>query len=416
MATACSSTSSPNDSAHPGGGKDIELPRDGRVVSARVASGSTFASLLRSARVAESEVVAIVARTAGVFDLRKVRAQQPYRLVQNEAGAVRDLEYEIDGDRILHVARTLEGGDGFTAEVVPIDKTRRVEFVHGHIDRQTPSLFGAMGAVGETVELPIALASIFGGEVDFNLDLQRGDSFELLVEKQYRACDDSAGPCEGRVFAGYGAIEAATFVNAGRTLKAVRFQPEGGDASYYDENGRSLRRFFLRSPLKFEPTISSGFSLARLHPVLEQVRAHLGVDYRAPAGAPVIAVADGVVLQAGWAGDAGRLVHLRHANGYETEYLHLSSISVNVGQRVRQGELVGRVGSSGLATGAHLDYRVKKNGSFMNPVLVHRSLPPAEPIDAAHMAAFTVARDRALGELGTRASAVGTATAVSAGK
>ena len=136
-----------------------------------------------------------------------------------------------------------------------------------------------------------------------------------------------------------------------------------------------------------------------MHPVLREVRAHLGVDYRAPAGAPVVAVADGVVVSAGMSGGAGRVVHLRHANGFETEYLHLSAIAVRAGTRVRQGELIGRVGSSGLATGPHLDYRLKKNGVFINPVTAHRAMPPADPIPAAEMPAFEAARDRAMAAL-----------------
>jgi murein DD-endopeptidase MepM/ murein hydrolase activator NlpD len=181
----------------------------------------------------------------------------------------------------------------------------------------------------------------------------------------------------------------------------VRFTPDGGSPGYYDDHGRSMKRFFLASPLKFNPVVTSAFSRARLHPVLREVRAHLGVDYRAPAGSPVVAVADGVVVSAGMSGGAGRRVHLRHANGFETEYLHLSAIAVAAGAHVRQGELVGRVGSSGLATGPHLDYRLKKNGAFINPVTAHRAMPPADPVPAAQMAAFEAARDRAIGALQT---------------
>jgi murein DD-endopeptidase MepM/ murein hydrolase activator NlpD len=157
----------------------------------------------------------------------------------------------------------------------------------------------------------------------------------------------------------------------------------------------SVKRFFLASPLKFQPVITSPFSPSRFHPVLMEYRPHLGVDYRAREGAPVVAVADGVVMAAGPAGDAGRRVHLHHANGFETEYLHLSSISVRPGVRVRQGELIGRVGSSGLATGPHLDYRLAKNGVFVNPVNASRAAPPAEPVLPEDMTAFIAVRDRA---------------------
>src|SRR5207302_8039177 len=166
--------------------------------------------------------------------------------------------------------------------------------------------------------------------------------------------------------------------------------------------GVSMRRFFLQSPLKFVPVVSSRFSRSRLHPILREYRPHLGVDYKAPTGAPVVAVADGVVVQAGANGGAGRMVHLRHPNGFESEYLHLSAITVRRGARVRQGDLVGRVGATGLATGPHLDYRLKKNGVFINPLTVHRSLPPSEPVPSAQMAAFSAARDRVWIALGAR--------------
>src|SRR6185436_9161711 len=146
-------------------------------------------------------------------------------------------------------------------------------------------------------------------------------------------------------------------VNDGRRLRAVRFERAGAAPGYFDERGVSMRRFMLRSPLKFDPVVTSGFSRRRMHPILGEARAHLGVDYRAPAGAPVIAVADGVVVRAGMNGGAGRVVHLRHGNGFETEYLHLSAATVRAGRRVQQGDVIGRVGATGLATGPHLDYR-----------------------------------------------------------
>src|SRR5205823_9029957 len=158
----------------------------------------------------------------------------------------------------------------------------------------------------------------------------------------------------------YGSILAAEFVNNGRRVRAVRFTPEHGAPGYFDERGGSMKRFFLASPLKFQPVVTSGFSRARMHPILREVRAHLGVDYKAPAGAPVVAVADGIVVFAGTNGGSGRMVHLRHGNAFETEYLHLSSIAVLARKRVRQGELIGRVGSTGLATGPPLGYRVNR--------------------------------------------------------
>ncbi len=370
---------------------DIALSLETTKVSARVRAGATLASMLRAHDVAVAEAAAIVAQAASVFDLRKVRANQPYRIETTHTGTVRGFEYEIDGERFLRVGRSPDAA--LVARVLPIPKTRSVEVVTGSIDRDASSLSAAMSAAGETIDLTLAMADIFGGEIDFSTELQPGDEFELTVEKQFR--DD-------HVFGGYGPILAAEFKNAGRRVRAVRFAPEGGAPAYYDEHGVSMRRFFLASPLKFQPVVTSSFSRARLHPILREVRAHLGVDYRAPMGAPVIAVADAVVVSAAMSGGSGRMVHLRHANGYESEYLHLSSMTVHAGQRVRQGEMIGRVGSSGLATGAHLDYRLKKNGGFINPVTAHRSMPPADPVPAAQMVAFEAARDRAMTALSAK--------------
>ena len=372
---------------------DIPLPPEMRIVTARVAAGATLASVLREHQVAPAQAADLVARATAVFDVRKVRAAQPYRLEQAAGGVVRRFEYEIDGDRLLRVTRstaTTSTDSAYVAEVLPIPKTRAIEVVRGRIDRRTPSLFSAMDAAGEAVELSIGLADIFSGELDFNTDLQPGDRFELLVEKQYR---------EPHAFAGYGPIVAAELDNAGRRYRAVRFTPPGSAPAYYDDRGVSMRRFLLHSPLKFQPVVSSRFSRSRLHPVLREYRPHLGVDYKAPFGAPVIASADGVVVEAGMRGGAGRMVHLRHAGGFESEYLHLSAIAVRAGAHVHQGDLIGRVGASGLATGPHLDYRLKKNGVFINPLTAQRAMPPAAPVPAAQLAAFGAARDAALAEL-----------------
>src|SRR5439155_1404689 len=165
----------------------------------------------------------------------------------------------------------------------------------------------------------------FGGEIDFNTEVQPGDRFELSVEKQFR---------DGGAFAGYGPILAAEFVNAGRRVRAVRFTTADGSAGYFDERGVSMKRFFLASPLKFQPAVSSGFSPARMHPILREIRAHLGVDYRAPAGAPVIAAADGVVVFAGTNGGSGRMVHLRRAIGRRSSGSSESPANVRATQPV----------------------------------------------------------------------------------
>jgi murein DD-endopeptidase MepM/ murein hydrolase activator NlpD len=184
-------------------------------------------------------------------------------------------------------------------------------------------------------------------------------------------------------------------------LRAIRFTPPHGKPGYYDLQGRSLRRFFLRSPLKFEPRITSGFSRRRFHPVLHTYRAHLGVDYGAPTGAPVVAVSAGTVLGATYDRANGRMVRLKHASGYETYYLHLSAFApgVRAGARVAQGQVIGRVGATGLASGPHLDYRLRKNGVFVNPLAEHRRMPPGEPIPAGARVEFESVRDRAVERL-----------------
>lgn len=370
---------------------DVELPPDSEIRPARVPANATLAGMLAAHALHATDVVAIVQAAGRTFDLRKLRVGQPWRIERTVDGCVRFLEYEIDPERYLLVSR--HGGDPheFTAAVKPYDVSSETVVVEGAIEPDGGSLFGAMEAAGETVDLPVALADVFAGEIDFNSELQPGDRFRLLVEKRFR---------EGRLVR-YGAIEAAEFVNDGRTLVAVRFAPPGSPAGYYDAQGKSLKRFFLRSPLRFEPRITSRFSHARMHPVLHTVRAHLGVDYGAPVGAPVVAAAHGVVTVAGWRGGGGRTVGIRHASGYESYYLHLSSVAAGVvpGARVSQGQVIGKVGATGLASGPHLDYRIKKNGAYVNPLAVLRTLPPGDPIAPQHMAAFEAVRDATLARL-----------------
>lgn len=404
--TACSG----NDSARREASRaaDIGLPVEHQVLRARVAPGVTLSSLLQAQHVAADEVAALIGRAASVFDVRRLRTDRPYRLIRALDGNLRGFEYEIDGDRVLRVSRT-DDTEEFVARIDGIAKRIRPGVVRGAIDRETSSLFAALSKAGERIELSVAMAEVLSSEIDFNTELQPGDRFQLLVDKEYRVPDAGDGEADDRA-GGYGAIQAVLFENAGRTITAVRFTPRDGKPAYYDWNGRSLRRLFLKSPLKFDPIITSPFSTQRMHPVLGERRAHPGVDYRAPVGAPVVAVADGTVLSAGPAGDAGRMIHLRHANGYETEYLHLSVIDVRAGGHVRQGDVIGKVGATGLVTGPHLDYRVRLAGQFMNPTTVHQSMPPGEPVAAADMPDFEATRDRAFAALTRAASRRGSDT------
>jgi murein DD-endopeptidase MepM/ murein hydrolase activator NlpD len=366
---------------------DIDLPADSTMVPLRVANGATLPSLLAPAHVHAADVAGVIEAISGVFDPRKLRSGQAYRIERTDDGCVRLFEYEVDPEHVLRVWPT--GPHVFDAAVEQYESTTVEEIVHARLEGETSSLFAAMEAQGETPELPIALAEIFGGEIDFNTDLRSGDAFHLAVPKTVR---------DGRLVR-YAPIQAAEILNDGRRIVGVRYTPAGGHPGYYDEQGRSLKRFFLRSPLRFEPRITSGFSRARMHPVLHVMRAHLGVDFGAPVGAPVVAIASGVVSGAGWRGGGGRTISIRHARGYESFYLHLSSIGVRPGAHVAQGQVIGRVGQSGLATGPHLDYRLKKNGAFVNPLLEQRRLPPGDPIPDTEREAFSAAREELLQQL-----------------
>ncbi len=370
---------------------DIFLEPDRDVIEARVPRRATLAGILRTHEVGENLIAAMVGATRPVFDPRRLRAGQPYRLVRTFDGRLRQFEYEIDSDRFLRIVRQGAPGTELEGEIVPYTKERAQIAMHGEIDAGTSSLVAAIHEAGEQVQLAIEIAEVFAGEIDFNNDLRQGDSFDVLFEKFLREDE----------FAGYGSIVAAEFHNDGRRIRAIQFTPAGGAPAYYDEQGRSLQKLFLRSPFMFQPRVTSRFSYRRLHPVLGGFRPHLGVDYGAPRGTQVVAVASGVVVSAGRDGDSGNMVRLRHANGYETYYLHLSAFAAGIrrGTRVAQGQVIGRVGATGLVTGPHLDFRMRKNGVFVNSLLEHRKLPPGEPVPPAHLAEFRVVRDDALDRL-----------------
>ncbi|BCS31266.1 peptidase M24 [Luteitalea sp. TBR-22] len=362
-----------------------------RLIEARVPRNATLASLLRAHQVSDDIVNHFVETAKKRFDLRRLRADRPYRLQVGLDGAIREFTYQIDADKFLKVV----GGDEkaapdalpeYDVQVVPYEKHKALMSIRGEISRETPSLIGAVNAAGESIGLALEFAKIFEGEVDFGNELQPGDSFEILFEKVVR---------EGE-FGGYGDILAARFTTGGRSFEAFRYEIPGQKADYYDRDGRSMRRFFLKTPLKFEPRVTSGFSFRRVHPVLKTARAHRGVDYGAPSGAPVLSVASGTVVRAGWTGGGGNSVYIKHDNGYETRYLHFSRIApgLRAGMRVSQGELIGYVGSTGLSTGPHLHYELLKGGVHVNPLDEHRKLPPGQPIPAGALAAYIAHRDR----------------------
>jgi murein DD-endopeptidase MepM/ murein hydrolase activator NlpD len=365
---------------------DVVLPVERHVIEAIVPRQATLETLLLDHDLPAHLVHAAIESARSVFNPRQLRAERPYRLVLSLDGLLQEFEYQIDADRFLRIVnRDRSAPEKLDAEVLPYDKETETVAIQGRIDSDHPSLFAAMDATGERVQLAIALAEIFGGAVDFENDLQPGDSFEVLFETT---------TYKGQ-FAGYGAVLGARLTNEGKEHQAYRWvNPDTQKAGYYDGQGRSLKRFVLASPLRFTPRVTSGFSRHRMHPVHRTVRAHLGVDYAAATGTPVVAVASGVVVSAGWAGGGGRQVRIRHASGLESYYLHLSAFAkgIRAGARVDQGQQIGRVGATGTATGPHLDYRLRKNGVFVDPRREHARQPPGEPIPASFIAAFADAR------------------------
>jgi murein DD-endopeptidase MepM/ murein hydrolase activator NlpD len=372
----------------PAARSDIFLAPDSKVSRGVVPRNSTLEAMLLEQGLQSDVVHGVIAAVRMVFDPRRLRSLQPFALEQSLDGALRLFEYEIDGSSFLRVRSVRGGANQLEAEVVPIPVTVVPAAATGVIDDDSPSLFQSIEAAGELPDLAVAMAQIFGGEIDFNTELQPGDRYTVAFERLER---------EGRR-SSYGVITAAEFQNDGRVLRAIRFTPTGGQPGYYDPDGRSLRRFFLRSPLKFEPRITSGFSARRMHPVLHTARAHRGVDYGAPMGSEVVSVASGRVLSVTSDATNGRMVRVRHASGYVSYYLHLSAFATGIraGAAVEQGQAIGRVGASGLATGPHLHYGLQKNGTFVNPLREHRNMPPGDPVPASELDGFRVEREKAM--------------------
>jgi murein DD-endopeptidase MepM/ murein hydrolase activator NlpD len=407
LASALLVTACAHDAPRPTPGRrtDVVLPVETQIIEAMVPRRATLESLLLEHELPDRLVHAAIESARAVFNPRQLRAERPYRLVLSMDGFLREFEYQIDADRFLRiVSRDRAAPDKLEAEVLAYDKELEVLAIRGRIDADHSSLIAAMDATGERVQLAISLAEVFGGSVDFENDLQPGDSFEVLFEST---------KYQGQ-FAGYGAILAARLTNDGKKHQAYRWtNPVTQKAGYYDEQGRSLKRFVLASPLRFTPRVTSGFSRRRLHPVHRTVRPHLGVDYAAATGTPVVAVASGVVVSAGWAGGGGRQVRIKHTGGLESYYLHLSAFAkgIRAGAPVDQGQLIGRVGSTGTATGPHLDYRLRKNGVFVDPRREHARQPPGEPIPVGYLPDFASARMRTQEQLAAKLPAAPAAAA-----
>jgi murein DD-endopeptidase MepM/ murein hydrolase activator NlpD len=343
----------------------------------RVPSGANFASLLRSAGIDASLATDLTNKVQSVFSLRKLKAGQRLILVRRWDGVLKALQYRNAWDTEVQVQRI---GSDYVAHEEQLHATDKIEVVRGTINN---SLFESVLDAGEHPELAVRLAEIFAFDLDFYTDPKPGDTFRLVVEKRTVPGDDAPS---------YGRIYAAEYVNGRRPFAAVLFHDPSGKAAYYTADGKSLQKAFLKSPLKFAARVSSHFSLHRLHPVAKVYRAHLGTDYAVPIGTPVQAIANGRVDFAARKGGNGNLVILKHANGYESFYLHLSRILVHRGQSVQQGQRIALSGMTGLASGPHLDFRLNHNGMFVD--FERMKLPPSNPVSPQDQPAFFAERDK----------------------
>jgi murein DD-endopeptidase MepM/ murein hydrolase activator NlpD len=286
-------------------------------------------------------------------------------------GELLTLERNLSLTEQLKVSRAT---DGFRADVSARPIEARTVVAHGVIDS---SLFDAAQSAGLQDPTVLQLAQIFGWDIDFALDLRPGDEFTVSYQRLYQHGE----------YLQDGPILAARFTNQGREVRAVRYRAPDGGERYYSPDGRSMQKAFLRAPLEFR-RVSSKFSRARYHPILDLVRAHQGVDYAAPSGTPVRAAGDGRIRFRGQRGGYGNLVEIDHGGGIVTVYGHLSRFApkTRVGSRVQQGQTIAYVGMTGLATGPHLHYEYRLNGRYLDPQ--HVKLPDATPLDAALKADF----------------------------
>ena len=341
------------------------------IISGTIAPGDTATALL-SDFFSATELHELGQQCKPVFPLSRLSAGQPYRLCLSD-DAFERFEYDIDRDEQLIISREAES---FSIEKVPIPYTTEVARVRGTIDS---SLFEAVTSTGESDVLAMNLSDIFAWDIDFILDIRQGDSFQALVEKRYR---------DGQP-AGYGRILAAEFTNQGTTFQAFLYQDGDRRADYYDANGQSLRKTFLKAPLSFS-RISSGFTSRRFHPITKTWKSHPAIDYAAPTGTPIKSVGDGVIIQKGYTRGNGNYIKIRHNSSYETIYLHMKGFAKSIGQgkRVAQGQTIGYVGSTGLATGPHLCFRMYKNGAPVNPQRVKAAA--AQPVDKTNLPDFNL--------------------------
>ncbi len=352
--------------------KEVILPTE-----KRVPSGENFAAALQKFGLSAEEAANASAAAQRTFNLRQVRAGNTITVGRSVEGTLREIDYKIDADRMLKI---VPEDRGFTAQIREIPSKMEIAAVVGRVD---DSLFNAVEDTGESAELAMRIAQIFGYDLDFYTDPRKGDTFRIVLEKKKYANGQTAG---------YGKILAAEYENAGKKYQALLFHDPTGRPGYYSADGKSLQKAFLRSPLKFGAPVTSHFSRARFHPILKTYRPHMGTDYGAPVGTPVQTIGSGRVVFAGRKGGEGNMVQVAHSNGYETMYLHLSRMFVRTDEHIEMGKTIGLVGSTGLSTGPHLDFRILQKGQYKN--FEKLGLPPSDPVSKKNLPEFASLREK----------------------
>ena len=339
-------------------------------IQGTIKKGETLFDIFKKYGLGIGELFKLREASADIHRLRELYPGQPYKIIVNDNNQINSLVYWIDDDFILNIKRL---DSDFRAEKIAIKYEKRIQHIGGGI---RDNLISSVGKGRENLMLALQLSDIFAWDIDFTTDLRNDDTFKIVVDGFY---------LDGK-FKKYGDILSAEIINNGETYYAYRFKHDG-KVDYYDASGKSLRMAFLKAPLNFR-RVSSGFSQRRYHPILKIYRPHLGVDYAAPAGTPVSTIGDGRVVFAGYKGQNGNIVSIRHFNGYRTYYGHLLKIAKGIrkGVKVKQGQIIGYLGATGLATGPHLDYRIKVNNRFVNPLTL--KLPRGKPVPRKFMAEF----------------------------
>lgn len=347
---------------------ETESEPDWRIATVR--SGQTLSDIFREYGLGPADLQRALDAQADATALRRIRPGNEFAFDIDEDGRLRALRFDRDDATrvVLHFSR-----DGVTESVTDRAIERRVKVAHGVIHS---SLFDAGDQAGMSDLMTLKLANAFGYDIDFAQDLREGDRFSVIYDEVYR---------EGERLRA-GDVVAATFINQGRRYTAIRYTDSRGETLFYTEDGRPLRKAFLRTPVEFT-RISSRFSAGRMHPILGKMRAHRGVDYAAPTGTPIRAAGDGKITFRGWQNGYGNVVILQHNGKYTTLYGHMSKFAAaKVGQRVSQGQVIGYIGMTGLASGPHLHYEFRLDGKHRDPLTV--TLPKEEPLPASELARF----------------------------